>query len=146
MENFIKPELLSDNASSFEEGYYQLPLSKDELDLEKNRLVNLSVKINNLKSEEKNRRKEFKAEIKPKEDELSGILECCETGQKECHGRMYSVVDYNTNKIGVYAQEGYLISERLMRQEDNQLTIKHSATGTDGYSLTLLKNQNEKPS
>jgi len=131
MDKFIKPELLPDNADSSHEDHYSQTLTTDEVVVSKDHLAKVSIDVQRMEAEEKDRKKEFKSVVDPIKEEKEKLITEIKTSTRVKFGRIYLISDHQENMMGFYSEEGNLLNERPLLPEEKQLKMEIAKTGTE---------------
>lgn len=132
-EGIQRVNFLRDNCYAVEKLGYTKPISNEQLEGLKEKLVENNIQLRDVRADKKAANKLFNEQIKQLEednDEVTGKLkERSEYVTEEC----YKFVEDETREVGYYNSEGVLVYSRPARPEEMQKTIyQMQRTGTEG--------------
>lgn len=127
-------DFLRDNCDAVEDLGYTKQLPNEEIEALKDRLVENSIQLRDVRADKKAANKEFNDQIKQLEesnDEVTGKLKAkSEFVTEAC----FKFVDTETREVGYYNREGLLVYCRPGRPEEMQKSMFSPVlrTGTEG--------------
>ena len=125
-------QFLKDNCDKVQETGYMKQFSPDQVIQMKERLAQVSIEINDIEEEKKAANDVFKERLKPIVEEKHSLLTGIKHGSEFVEEICYLFVDQNEKMVGVYNDEGVLVSSRPATAKDMQGTIfQISRTGTN---------------
>ncbi|RFP65908.1 hypothetical protein D0N36_06810 [Hymenobacter lapidiphilus] len=102
---------------------YDRPLEDGELDERKNALLTTLEKMDSLGDEKKEVMAEFKYRLDAFKKALGTLKLELRTGHTRSVGTLYYIPDYDARRMGLYTDEGTLISSRGLLPEERQQNV-----------------------
>ncbi len=124
-------QILKDNADSIENKGYMKPFTDDEIRERKDDLAQTVINIAQIQQEKKEANDEFKAQLKPLENQKKELLEQVKNKAEFVEEECYKMIDHENGMVGYYNSEGHLIESRPIRADERQATIFQIKTGTN---------------
>jgi len=125
-----REDFLKDNCETIESIGFMRRFTPEELIEKKDCLATIAISINDIQMEQKEANKRFKEELKPLEEEKAAILSDLKQKAEFINAPCYKFIDHVEGKVGYYDKDGELVTERAMKPEEHQLTVRF-LTGTD---------------
>ena len=129
-----RKDFLSDNCDAVEPIGYRRRFNAEELSQKKEELANLSILINDIEEEKKDKMNEFKERLKPlnnnKQLLLSDLKDKAEFVNEDC----FKFIDYEAKEVGYYNKLGELVYSRSIMPQEMQKTV---------FSITRKTGTNE---
>ena len=128
-----RAQVLKDSCDQIVERHYTRKFDQNERNLKREQLADVSIQISEISNELRDVRAEFKARLKPLEENKNNLLEEIKAGGEFVKGECYKFIDNDEGKVGYYTPEGYLLEERDMRPDEKQRSIfQLNREGTNG--------------
>lgn len=119
-------EHLEANAESFDTMTYSKQLSQEEIEKIRAEFTQLAIEISVKEDEFKDVKDEFKASMKPMKDQYKGSMKMLKSRSVDVKERVYVMKDFSEKMVGIYNNQGELISSRRMTADEGQLSINSS--------------------
>jgi hypothetical protein len=129
-----RARFLSYNCDKVEEKGYTKYFTKEEMQELKDRLANLSVRVEEVEGEKKALESHFKPLLKDLNGQLRETVSDIRAKAKYVREQCYKFVDCEGREVGYYNADGDLVESRPATADELQLTIFPSGlkTGTNG--------------
>lgn len=118
-----KYEALTNHADSIEELGYMKPFTPEEIDEFKESVVKSTIEATELQQELKSIQEDYKSRISPLTRDISIKATFIKNKAQYIKEPCFKVVDHSLRQVGYYNAEGELVSERLARPDEGQVTI-----------------------
>jgi len=118
-----RQQMLEDNAEAVETVQYEKTITQEELFELKEKLSELSVKLNRLEEEKRKYNDYYKGEMKPLQKTVSEIIPILEKQSKFVEEECYKFVDEENGQTLYYNSNGELAKFRSMYPSEKQSNI-----------------------
>ena len=127
-----RKQAIMDNAETAEQKTYNKPLTEEQVETQRQNLLDAVLKKQELEEEEK----EYLAGMKQQIDAYSGVMirasSLLRTKSQLITEECYKLVDETDRRVGYYNSEGMLVDERPARQNELQPRLfAMKPTGTE---------------
>ena len=124
---------LEDNASEVLPNYnYERILTQEEIAEQREAFSTDHIELGKIERAKSEALAQFNASLKNVKLKAADRLTKIRTGREEVTETVYVIQDFEEGKVGIYNQNGELISEKPMRGADRQLRIQTVKDGTNG--------------
>jgi hypothetical protein len=124
-------KFFEDNCYAVEETSYMKDFTPEEIAQMKERLSEVSIKINDIDEEKKKANELFKLKMKPLSEDKHELLKNIKQKSELVTENCYKFVDEETRTVEIYNADGICISQRPAFANELQKTIFQFKTGTN---------------
>jgi flagellar motility protein MotE (MotC chaperone) len=124
-------EFLSSNCDRVEQIGYMRRFLPEQLVQMKETLSEVDIKLNDVEEELAAVKQDFKARLKPLEDERKRLLSCLKSKAEYVTESCYKIIDYDAREVGFYNAEGDLVESRQAFSGELQGNLFNAKTGTN---------------
>lgn len=124
--------MLNDNAEKKEEMTHPVELTGDELNDVKDYFISTTVEMKKLEDRKKEFQEWFKNEMKPLKDRYAELQEQLRYKVIEVTEDVLYIADHDEGMMGMYNEEGDLISQRPLKKEERQIRLTNTKTEQNG--------------
>lgn len=102
---------------------YAKKLTKEELELHKDSLADVQIKLSEKEDELADIKAQFQLKIKPLKEKSKVIADILKHESVSVTERVYLMADYRNNMMGYYNKDGVLVDSRPLESNEMQLKI-----------------------
>ena len=121
------PRSLLDNCDKTQNDYsYFKTLSPEEMEIEKDLLIDLTIKKENLEEEKKEFMVDFKSRFDPVKSDLKNSSRIVATGKKEVQEEVYLFFNRKDRTTDIYNSEGVFLGSRPLTTDELQMNFSYA--------------------
>lgn len=115
--------ILDGESSTSEEQTYHIPMNDEELLVAKDDLAQASLKKAYLDEEIRQAKEVFKMRMEPLTEQISEAIGQLKTKQREVHGRVWSIPDFDNKMMHLVDSLGNVLNSRPLKPEERQYRL-----------------------
>lgn len=116
-------QMLEDNSDGSEIQDRMRELTEEEINDYQKELGKKMIALNKVKDEKKKKVDEFKAKMKPIENEINSVLKVIKVQSIEVEEEVWKIKSFEDKMVGFYNRDGMLVSSRRMFPDENQVSM-----------------------